>query len=291
MTYSVIFQGSIKPGVSPEQARASLAQLFNLPDSTRVERYFTGATLVIKSGLDSTQAEKYRQLLDSAGLLADVRDDSPSSILDIPAPRKTDDGLIQTAAPALLALEPLAPIAPAAAPPPVVPPSQSPPAPAGEPAAAVARMWWLMLGSEKLGPYSREELQAMAGAGKLTADSRLWKTGLKEPVAASSLSWLNLQDPVVMAMLRPPPAPTAQVPDTANQAADALLAATAAHKPESSTLPILVLLVLLPLNFMVGKAGAPGADEATVRAWRCSGRCCWPGYGRASANWRASCAS
>ena len=296
MSHSVIFEGGIKPGVSRAEAQAGLARLFRVQDSGQLDRYFSGASVVIKSGLEADQAERYRQALDEAGLLVQVRDDD-AGLFDIPAPRKNAEGLIETApAPAQVALAPLS-ITPAAnsspvpearpddigqlsytapgwsAEPAVPPPPRPQPVAAAEPATAPVRVWWVLRGGERLGPYSREELAAMSGAGGITPLDQIWKAGLKNPVAPASLSWLNLPDPALAELLRPeaPPAPygaapysAAPPPARAVQDADALLASARLARPESSgpgAAVIVALLVLLPLNFILGVRSAPPSSQ------------------------------
>jgi len=69
--YAVIFRGTVVDGADPVTVRANLAKLFNA-DAARIEKMFSGQTVIIKKGLDAAGAEKYRAALAKAGALVDI---------------------------------------------------------------------------------------------------------------------------------------------------------------------------------------------------------------------------
>ncbi|WP_150302598.1 hypothetical protein [Pseudomonas saliphila] len=66
--FEIVFQGQVKAGVAPEQARLRLGQLFQAGDQ-QLDILFSGRRIVIKQGLDQASAEKYRQAIERAGAL------------------------------------------------------------------------------------------------------------------------------------------------------------------------------------------------------------------------------
>jgi hypothetical protein len=244
VSHSLVFQGALQPGVSREQAQARLAQLFKATDSRQLDHFFAGSSVVIKSGLDAAQADRYRQALTEAGLVVEIRNDL-ADLLDIPPPQKTADGLIITAAPAV----PLA-----------TPVDASAPLPDPEPAADPLRMWWRLRGTDRHGPYSREELAALALEGELTAADRVWKEGLKNPVAPATLEWLTLSEPF---MAEPPP--LIAVPDAGRHTAVPRSSMSVAAVPKTSNLVVVLLCLLLPVNVVLGALIAPTTGTTSYR--------------------------
>ena len=66
--YAVIFRGTLIEGSDPAVVRANLAKLFNA-DAARIEKMFSGQTVIIKKGLDAAEAQKYRAALAKAGIV------------------------------------------------------------------------------------------------------------------------------------------------------------------------------------------------------------------------------
>ncbi|MEH6386788.1 MAG: hypothetical protein V7772_02815 [Pseudomonas profundi] len=66
--FEIVFQGQIKAGVAPEQARQRLGQLFQAGDQ-QLDILFSGRRIVIKQGLDQASADKYRQAIERAGAI------------------------------------------------------------------------------------------------------------------------------------------------------------------------------------------------------------------------------
>ena len=69
--YQIVFQGKIAPDSSVEEVKANLAKLFHA-DEPRIDRLFSGQTMVLKKGLDREAGERYRVLLEKAGALCEV---------------------------------------------------------------------------------------------------------------------------------------------------------------------------------------------------------------------------
>ena len=64
--FEIVFQGQVKAGVAPEQARQRLGQLFQAGEQ-QLDILFSGRRIVIKQGLDQASADKYRQAIERAG--------------------------------------------------------------------------------------------------------------------------------------------------------------------------------------------------------------------------------
>lgn len=71
-TYEVVFQGKAREGVTPEQARARIGQLFKADDK-QLDVLFSGRRVIIKQGLDQAAAEKYRQAIERAGAVCVIQ--------------------------------------------------------------------------------------------------------------------------------------------------------------------------------------------------------------------------
>lgn len=69
--FEIVFQGQVKDGVAPEQARARLGQLFQAGEQ-QLDTLFSGRRIVIKQGLDAAGAERYRQAIERAGAVCSV---------------------------------------------------------------------------------------------------------------------------------------------------------------------------------------------------------------------------
>lgn len=66
--FEIVFQGQVKAGVAPEQARQRLGQLFQAGEQ-QLDILFSGRRIVIKQGLDQASADKYRQAIERAGAI------------------------------------------------------------------------------------------------------------------------------------------------------------------------------------------------------------------------------
>lgn len=69
--YEIVFNGEVLPGAQIEPVRDNLARLFQA-DEQRLALLFSGRRWVLKSNLDSAEAQKYRATLERAGALVSV---------------------------------------------------------------------------------------------------------------------------------------------------------------------------------------------------------------------------
>lgn len=71
--YEIAFSGQLVEGAQLEPVKANVAKLFQA-DAQRIALLFSGRRIVIKSNLDASAAEKYRETLARAGALVEVRE-------------------------------------------------------------------------------------------------------------------------------------------------------------------------------------------------------------------------
>ena len=69
--FEIAFQGQVRPGVTLEQAKARIGQLFQVGDE-QLQVLFSGRRVVIKQGLDEAAADKYKQAIERAGAICIV---------------------------------------------------------------------------------------------------------------------------------------------------------------------------------------------------------------------------
>lgn len=69
--FEIAFQGQVRSGVTQEQARVRIGQLFQV-GGEQLDVLFSGRRVVIKQGLDEAAAEKYRQAIERAGALCNI---------------------------------------------------------------------------------------------------------------------------------------------------------------------------------------------------------------------------
>ena len=111
MSHSIVFSGKIRDGATQEETRRNLAEMFKISDPAILERVFSGKPVILKKGLDESEARKQEMILYMAGAVCEVRVAPP------PAPPPT-------------AMAP-AGDAPAAVVAATAPPQAAPPSPAG----------------------------------------------------------------------------------------------------------------------------------------------------------------
>ncbi|HEY5720129.1 MAG TPA: hypothetical protein VIW02_07075, partial [Gammaproteobacteria bacterium] len=70
--FDIVFNGVVRPGFDPEQARDNVAALFRTTRD-KVAGLFSGSEVVLKRGVDQATAEKYRSTLHNAGVLCRAR--------------------------------------------------------------------------------------------------------------------------------------------------------------------------------------------------------------------------
>lgn len=73
MSHSIIFTGKIREGATPEETRRNLAEMFKIGDPAILERVFSGKPVILKKGLDESEARKQEMILYMAGAVCEVR--------------------------------------------------------------------------------------------------------------------------------------------------------------------------------------------------------------------------
>lgn len=71
-SFDVVFRGDICAGETLAVVRQRLGELFRL-DPARLDQLFSGRPVVLRRGLDSVAAERFRTLLEEAGALVQLR--------------------------------------------------------------------------------------------------------------------------------------------------------------------------------------------------------------------------
>lgn len=74
--YKIVFSGDLALDTDEEQARERLASQCKLRSET-IDKMLSGRTMVLKSGLDKKEANRYKTYFDQLGLLCDVVDQRP----------------------------------------------------------------------------------------------------------------------------------------------------------------------------------------------------------------------
>lgn len=81
--YQVVFRGEILPDMPMDTVKANLAKLFQA-DAARIEGLFGGRAVILKKGLGREEGERYRLVLEKAGILCQL---VPSAAAPAPAPK------------------------------------------------------------------------------------------------------------------------------------------------------------------------------------------------------------
>lgn len=68
--FNLTFGGDIIPGKDPEQVKARFAELFFIDDPERLERFFSGATIILRRNLDRNAAAQYYLKIRDLGAIA-----------------------------------------------------------------------------------------------------------------------------------------------------------------------------------------------------------------------------
>lgn len=148
MDHSIEFSGEILEGFTLDEVKANFARLFKITDSQRVDLYFSGTPITLKTGLDATIAQQYQLTLARVGARCNIQQAAVAAA--VPEPQEA----------------------------------------AATPQAG--SVWWIIRNQEKIGPYARDELTAMAAQGQILLTDQIWKTGLTSPLAPASQAWLKL---------------------------------------------------------------------------------------------------
>lgn len=95
--YEIVLAGELVPGNSLEQVKANLARLFQA-DAQRVALLLSGRRVVIRQGLDRASAEKYRDAIVRAGVIAEMREMAVEEIELAPPPGSPPAPAVRTTA-------------------------------------------------------------------------------------------------------------------------------------------------------------------------------------------------
>lgn len=91
--FEIAFQGQVRPGVTLEQAKARIGQLFQVGDE-QLQVLFSGRRVVIKQGLDEAAADKYKQAIERAGAICIVDTMGQESAPATVAPAAADSSAV-----------------------------------------------------------------------------------------------------------------------------------------------------------------------------------------------------
>jgi len=97
-TYELVFQGEILDGFDRERVKAEFGRLFNLT-AERLDEVFTHPYVVLRKGLDSTQASRYQSALSRLGVKTLMRPGAAAARGDGDTPAKTAAAMEATAEP------------------------------------------------------------------------------------------------------------------------------------------------------------------------------------------------
>lgn len=71
-TFEIVFRGDIVPGNTMVEVRDNLRELFKADDA-QLAKLFSGRPVVIRRNLDEQSAQRYRQAMERAGAVVQVR--------------------------------------------------------------------------------------------------------------------------------------------------------------------------------------------------------------------------
>lgn len=97
-TFEVVFKGEVIEGQDVAATRANIGKLFNANEA-KIERLFSGSSVVIKKDLDEATANKYIGAFKKAGALATVRNTAIEEISE-PVATQTSSAPTPAATPA-----------------------------------------------------------------------------------------------------------------------------------------------------------------------------------------------
>ena len=66
--FNLSFNGEIQPGFDQGQVKARFGKLFGIDDPVRLERFFTGDTIILRRNLDRKTAAEYYSKLRKLGV-------------------------------------------------------------------------------------------------------------------------------------------------------------------------------------------------------------------------------
>lgn len=83
--FNVIFRGDVLPGHNLVAVKARFGQLFKM-DAAKVETFFTGKPMVLKPNCDRATGDKFKAVLEQAGVLVEIRSVNPETAAPPSAP-------------------------------------------------------------------------------------------------------------------------------------------------------------------------------------------------------------
>ena len=70
--FNLSFKGEILPGKEPEQVKLRFGKMFAIDDPERLERFFSGQTIILRRNLERKVAAEYFQKLRQLGVQAEL---------------------------------------------------------------------------------------------------------------------------------------------------------------------------------------------------------------------------
>ena len=97
-SFEVVFRGDIRSGETLAVVQQRLGDLFRL-DPPRLDQLFSGRPVMLRRGLDSVDAERFRTLLEEAGALVQLRptSDRPNSAQPVSSAHRPPSAAVDTA--------------------------------------------------------------------------------------------------------------------------------------------------------------------------------------------------
>jgi len=85
--FNVVFSGQLVRGADPATVKANLGRVFKM-DAARVEKLFSGQSVVLKKEADQATAMKFRAVLKQAGAECELKPSAPPAAPTSPTPVK-----------------------------------------------------------------------------------------------------------------------------------------------------------------------------------------------------------
>ena len=87
--FNLSFKGEIQPGKDPAQVKARFGKLFGIDDPQRLERFFSGETIILRRNLERKTAAEYFSKLRKLGVEAELvkvtAQEAAAAIAPVPA--------------------------------------------------------------------------------------------------------------------------------------------------------------------------------------------------------------
>jgi hypothetical protein len=92
--FNLTFKGEILPGRKAEQVKRRFGKMFAIDDPVRLERFFSGQTIILRRNLDRKTAAEYFQKLRKLGVEAELvkvtAEDAAAAITKVPSPPEAE---------------------------------------------------------------------------------------------------------------------------------------------------------------------------------------------------------